>query len=86
MEAKVSSKGQIVIPKEVREKLGLKTGDKVRLEIQEGRRVVIQPAVEPPKEIFVRGDAKLLERVLDEAKRTDERKVRNLLRALGVRD
>ncbi|MBU4173590.1 MAG: AbrB/MazE/SpoVT family DNA-binding domain-containing protein [Actinobacteria bacterium] len=30
--AKVSSKGQIVIPKEVREKLGLKQGDEVVLE------------------------------------------------------
>ena len=82
----MSSKGQIVIPKDLREKLGLKPGDKVRLEIQKGKRMVIQPAVKPPKEIFVRGSAKPLERALDEAKRTDERKVRNLLRALGVRD
>jgi len=32
-EARLSSKGQVVIPKEMREKLGLKVGDKLRFEI-----------------------------------------------------
>jgi AbrB family looped-hinge helix DNA binding protein len=31
-ESKISKKGQITIPKEIREKLGLKTGDKIILE------------------------------------------------------
>jgi AbrB family looped-hinge helix DNA binding protein len=31
-ESKISKKGQIIIPKEIRERLGLKTGDKIILE------------------------------------------------------
>ena len=39
--ARISSKGQITIPKEVRKKLNLKEGDKV-LFIEEDGKVVIQ--------------------------------------------
>lgn len=35
--AKVTSKGQITIPKEIREKLGLKTGDKILFIEDSGR-------------------------------------------------
>jgi antitoxin PrlF len=34
--AKVTSKGQLTIPKEVRDKLGIKTGDTLRFEEKEG--------------------------------------------------
>jgi len=85
LEVKVSSKGQIVIPKEVREKLGLKSGDKVKLEVIKGKRAVIQPAVKPPDGIFVRAGAKLLDETLLEAKRVDEEKIRELLKSLGVK-
>lgn len=34
--AKITSKGQITLPKEVREKLGLVSGDTVRFEIEAG--------------------------------------------------
>ena len=38
--AKVTSKGQITIPKEIREKLGIKTGDKI-LFIEESGRIYL---------------------------------------------
>ncbi len=34
--AKVTSKGQLTIPKKVRDKLGIKTGDALRFEEKEG--------------------------------------------------
>lgn len=86
MEVKLSSKGQIVIPKTIRDKLGLKPGDKLRLEITEGRGALIQPAVKPPKEVFVRGGGEVVETVLQEAREIDEKKIEKLLRTLGVRD
>ena len=86
MEVKLSSKGQIVIPKEVRDKLGLKAGDNVRLEVEEGRRVIVQPAVKPPNEIFVKAGDRLVDEALHEAKRADEGKIREMLRSLGVKD
>ena len=43
--SKVSSKGQVTIPKEVRETLGVKPGDLVEYEIREG--VVYLKRVEP---------------------------------------
>lgn len=40
--AKITSKGQITLPREVREKLGLESGDSVRFEI-EGGEVKVYP-------------------------------------------
>ena len=86
MDAKLSSKGQIVIPKEIRDQLGLKPGDKVKLEILEGRRAVIQPAVTPPKDVFFRAGEKILSKVLEETRKADEAKIGKLLKSLGVND
>jgi antitoxin PrlF len=36
MRSRISSKGQITVPLEVREKLGLRTGTAVRFEIRDG--------------------------------------------------
>lgn len=43
MESSVTSKGQVTIPKEARDHLGLKSGDRVRFFIQPDGRVVILP-------------------------------------------
>lgn len=43
-EATVTSKGQITLPKEVRTKLGLKQGDRVRFVIEDDGRVRLLPA------------------------------------------
>jgi AbrB family looped-hinge helix DNA binding protein len=84
--AKLSSKGQIVIPKEIRKHLGLKPGDQVKLEILEGRRAVIEPSAPPPKEVFFRAGGRILEEALEEAQKADEAKIRELLKSLGVSD
>jgi len=40
----VSKKYQVVIPKDIREKMGIKAGDKVIIRI-EGKRIVIEPII-----------------------------------------
>ncbi|MBI2936909.1 MAG: AbrB/MazE/SpoVT family DNA-binding domain-containing protein [Thaumarchaeota archaeon] len=83
METTLSSKGQIVIPKEVREKLGLKPGDKVRLQVED-KKIVLQFHAEPPEEIFVRAGGQLVDQTLREAKQADELKIKRLLERLGA--
>lgn len=41
-EIKVSQGGRIVIPKEIREKLGIKEGDKIFIDMR-GREIVLRP-------------------------------------------
>jgi antitoxin PrlF len=41
-EATVSSQGQVTVPKEIRERLGLRAGSKLRFEIDEDKRVVLR--------------------------------------------
>jgi AbrB family looped-hinge helix DNA binding protein len=43
-EATVTSKGQVTIPREVRERLGLRDGQKVRFTLEGGNRVTVAPA------------------------------------------
>ena len=43
-EAKLTSKGQITLPKEIRLKLGLKQGDRVRFIVEDDGRVRLLPA------------------------------------------
>jgi len=43
----ISAKGQILIPRQLRRKLGLKAGGQVQL-IEEGGRLVIAPAPDDP--------------------------------------
>lgn len=44
----ISTKGQVTVPKDIREALGLLPGDKVRFDLQAGDRAIIQKA-EPSK-------------------------------------
>jgi AbrB family looped-hinge helix DNA binding protein len=85
-EVKVSTKGQIVIPKDIRRKMGLKPGDKVKIELLEGKKAIIQPLVNPPEEIFVKASDEIIEDTLREADKQDDEKIRRLLRSLGIRD
>ena len=41
--AKLTSKGQITIPKEVREALGLHTGDRLAFRIRDDGTVIVEP-------------------------------------------
>ena len=81
IKTKVSSKGQVVIPKEVRDKLGIKPGTILNVSI-EGKRIVLEPALEPPK-IFVELGKKS-EEILQELKKESEERIKKLLRDLGV--
>jgi len=78
----VSSKGQVIIPKHVRDALGLTPGTVLRVRV-EGRRVILEPLTEPPKEIFVKAGPAVTSPILREAKASSD-KVRKLLEALGV--
>jgi len=78
----VSTKGQVVIPKEVRERLGLVPGTVLRVRV-DGKRVVLEPVEEPPEEVFVEAGPRVVEEVLAEAKSLSDKAAR-LLRDLGV--
>ena len=39
----VSSKGQLVLPKQIREQLKLKAGDRVDLQIEDDEKIVLRP-------------------------------------------
>jgi AbrB family looped-hinge helix DNA binding protein len=82
---KLSSKGQVVIPKHIRERLGLKNGDRLKILI-EAKRITLVPVTELPEELFVRGSAEAVKEALNEAKRINEKKLVKLLAALGVKD
>ena len=49
MAVTISAKGQVALPKEVRTKLSIKTGDQFRVEIS-GTKIVLTPVVTVPKE------------------------------------
>lgn len=82
MKTVVSSRGQVVIPKPVREKLGLKPGTTLKVRV-EGSRIILEPPEEPPKEVFVRAGARITEPILREAKRSGD-KASKLLEELGI--
>lgn len=84
-EVKVSTKGQIVIPKDIRKKLGLKPGDKVKIEILEGKKAIMQPVTNPPEEIFIKVNDEVIEGILKEVNKQDDEKIRRLLKNLGVK-
>ena len=77
----VSKKGQVVIPKQAREKLSLTPGTVLKVQV-EGKRIILEPLQEPPKEAFEAGQ-RITEPLLHEAKITSG-KAERLLRDLGV--
>lgn len=84
-EVKLSSKGQVVLPKDAREKLGLKKGDKLKVSVDERTKsIIMQVSTEPPEEIFVRAGTKLASAMLKESNELDEKKIKKLLDAIGV--
>jgi len=82
MKTVISTKGQVVIPKRVREELGLTPGTVMKVRV-EGRRIVLEAAGDPPREIFVRAGRGVTQPLLREAKETGD-KTRRLLEDLGV--
>lgn len=82
MKTKVSRKGQVVIPKQIRDKLSLTQGTVLTVRV-EGKRVILEPLKEPPKEAFIEAGSKITEPLLREAKITSD-KAQRLLKDLGV--
>jgi len=78
----VSKKGQVVIPKQARDKLSLTPGTVLGVQV-EGKRVILEPLQEPPKEVFIEAGSEITEPLLREAKITSD-KAQSLLRDLGV--
>lgn len=80
----VGAKGQVVIPREIRERLGLREGSKVAFE-QRGREVVLRP-VETPEEFLARffdtGGKKLRRKV--DLKRVYEEQYEERARRAGL--
>lgn len=81
---KVSSKGQVVIPKDVRRKLGFGKGSVVKIVVEDNR-IIMTPVTKPPEEALVDAGPEAVRKPLKEAKSIDEEKVRSLLAALGVK-
>lgn len=87
--ATVSSKGQLVIPKEIRDTLGIKPKQKVLLKVVKDH-VVIEPLPEDPVEYFcgIFKEGTSLTRALlkerREDKRREEKKAARLLRPSGI--
>ncbi|MGB2711818.1 MAG: AbrB/MazE/SpoVT family DNA-binding domain-containing protein [Conexibacter sp.] len=48
MKAKVSEKGQVTIPKPLRDQLGLRVGDELDFEVEQGHLVVTKVAEQDP--------------------------------------
>lgn len=54
MATTVTSKGQVTIPKRVRDGLGLKAGSKVEIEMQSGRVAILKPTGKAKKSDYAR--------------------------------
>ncbi len=48
--AKLTSKGQVTIPHAIRDRLGLKAGDKIEISIQKGGTVLMRHQPDGPRE------------------------------------
>ncbi|NJD76909.1 MAG: AbrB/MazE/SpoVT family DNA-binding domain-containing protein [Candidatus Methanoperedens sp.] len=81
----VSSKGQIVIPKKLRETLGLTTGNKLKV-FQENKKIilVIEPEVRP-SELFISASPHAVDKAMKTSRKTDEEKIKGLLHDLGIK-
>ncbi|RLI82392.1 hypothetical protein DRP07_05320 [Archaeoglobales archaeon] len=80
VKVKASSKGQIVIPKDIRDKLGIRAGSVFEVTL-EGNRIVLEPSAKPPDVFVELGEES--EKILEELRR-DEERIKRLLRDLGV--
>ena len=78
----VSKKGQVVIPKDVRERLNLTPGTVLEVQVED-RKVVLEPVKKLNEEIFVHAGQHVTEPIVREAKATSD-KTRKLLNELGI--
>jgi len=84
LRVKVSSKGQVVIPKKIREKLGITKGSFLNVKL-DGKKIILETVQQPPQEIFIKAGKEITDKFLREAKTTSDKSYK-LLTALGVID
>jgi len=77
-----SKKGQVVIPKQIRDELGLTPGTVLTVQVDE-ERVILEPPRELPEEVFIEAGPKITEPIIREGKMTGD-KAQRLLKDLGV--
>jgi len=81
----VSSKGQVVIPKKIREMLGLTTGKKLKV-FQENKKIILitEPEVKS-SELFVSVSRHFADKAMKESREIDDVKIKRLLHDLGIK-
>ncbi len=79
--AKITSKGQITIPKEIRKKLGVKDGDKVLFVEEEGRIIMMNSSMQALRDIQA-----AFKGAAEEAGLRDEQEVVELIKAMRRED
>ena len=82
MHVKMSKKGQIVIPKKIRDKTGIQEGSVLIIRL-EGKKIIIETLVKPPEDIFVSAGDEITAPIIEEAKKSSD-KAKKLLEALGI--
>ncbi|MCL4532466.1 MAG: AbrB/MazE/SpoVT family DNA-binding domain-containing protein [Actinobacteria bacterium] len=77
---RVSAKGQIVIPKEIRDKLGIKPGDKVDFVNYAGTVIVLKSLTDPIRETrgMLKGGPSMTEALLRDRREECEREEREM--------
>lgn len=85
--AKVSKKGWIVIPKEIRERYGIKPGDEVHLYDFDDRIILVPLMKDPIKELrgILKGGPSLTKALLEERRKEKEREERKMRRPAPTR-
>ena len=82
---KTSSKGQVVIPAEVREKIGLKPGDRVLVRLGDDNTVTIEPVPDDPIKALrgiLKGGPSLTKALLRERQKDRQREEKKFARFL----
>lgn len=81
----ISSKGQIVIPKNIRELLGLSEGNKLKV-FQENKKIILiaQPEINP-SELFVGASPHAVDEALKASHDIDDAKIKKLLNDIGIK-
>jgi len=82
---RTSAKGQVVIPAELRERIGLRPGGKVLVTLADGRKVVIEPIPDDPIEAacgMLRGGPSLTQSLLKVRREEDARAEKTFARFL----
>lgn len=81
---KVSKRGQVVIPKPIRDKLGLVEGTRLKAFLEDKRIVLISKPESDLDELLVDAGPEGSREALEYSSEIDERKIEKLLKDIGV--